>query len=205
VIVAVLVPAACAGKDQGSSPRTTGSVTTGGQRASKQEPTPDPKNLVLQLADLPTRFSLVPGERISVPVEKVLADPWSAGSTAVIRRERVAGYQISFWSPERQRIECAAAVYRSSSGAEEVFRLRTRRFRAFLGASKSGRPAQVKSIGDETSAYRFEVRRLKGVTVAWRYRNVLASCTTMGVRTADLRQMVEVAQAQQSRISTALT
>jgi hypothetical protein len=196
IIASALVLSACAG-DSGAS-RATDST------AAEDEPTPDPKHLLVQPSDLPFRVSPVPGERIPVPLASVLADPWSAGGTDIIRRERVAGYEASFWSPQRQRIECAAAVYRSRTGAREVFRLRSKRFEAFLAASKSGRPTSVERIGDETHAYRYELGRSSALTLTWRYRNVLASCGTMGARPADLRLILLLAVAQQARIAQAL-
>jgi hypothetical protein len=196
ISAAALLLTACAADDGAS--RATDSA------ADEPEPTPSPKHLLVQPSDLPLRFSPVPGERIPVPLASVLADPWSAGATDVIRRERVAGYEASFWSPKRQRIECAAAVYRSRTGAREVFRRRSKRFEAFLAASKSGRPTSVERIGDETHAYRFELGRSKALTLTWRYRNVLASCGTMGVRPADLRPILLLAVAQQARMAQAL-
>ena len=198
IVAAVLLLAACAGGDGTSRPATTASA------AAEPEPTPDPKYLVAQLSDLPPRFTLVPGEKIPLTLASVLADPWSAGVANVIRRERVAGYETSFWSPERRRIECSAAVYRSIEGAKRVYRNRTRRFAAFLAASRSGRTIPVKQIGEETDAYRFEIRGSRGLTLGWRYRNVLASCETLGLHPADLREIVFVAMAQQARISRAL-
>jgi hypothetical protein len=196
LIAAAVVLTACGG-DHGAS-RATDST------ADEAEPTPNPKHLIVQPSDLPFRFSPVPGERIPVPLASVLADPWSARGTDVIRRERVAGYEASFWSPQRQRIECAAAVYRSRTGAREVFRLRSKRFEAFLAASKSGHPTSVERIGDETHAYRFELGRSKALTLTWRYRNVLASCGTMGVRPADMQPILLLAVAQQARMAQAL-
>jgi hypothetical protein len=195
IIAAALVLTGCTGD---SASRATDST------AAKAEPTPDPKHLLVQPSDLPFRVSPVPGERIPVPLASVLADPWSAGGAEIIRRERVAGYEASFWGPQRQRIECAAAVYRSRAGAREVFRLRSKRFEAFLAASKGGRPTAVERIGDETHAYRYELGRSSALTLTWRYRNVLASCGTMGVRPAALRPIVLLAVAQQTRIAKAL-
>jgi hypothetical protein len=170
----------------------------------ERESTPDPKYLVPRLSDLPTRFSIVPGETFPTPLSWVVSDPWSAGAVGVIRRERVAGYQTSFWSPESGRIECSAAVYRSSNGASYVFRHRTKRFRAFVAARHSQQPRSVGRIGDETASFRFELGRSKGLAVAWRYRNVLTSCTKLRSSAADLRQIVAVASAQQERISAAV-
>lgn len=186
-----LAVAACGGGD-------------GRAQEAGREPTPDPKHLVAQLSDLPAGFSLVPGERFRTRLANVLADPWSAGHEDLIRRERVAGYQTAFWSPESGRIECAAAVYRSSRGAGEVFRLRNRGFEAFLAAGAVGRATGVERIGDQTKAYRYEIGHAKAVTVAWRYQNVLASCTALGLGPDDLRQIVGVALAQQQRIAGAL-
>jgi hypothetical protein len=173
-------------------------------RQAERKSTPDPKYLVPQLSDLPPRFSIVPGETFSTPLSWVLADPWSAGAAAVIRRDRVAGYQTSFWSPESGRIECSAAVYRSKKGASDVFRHRTTRFRAFIAAGHNRQPMSVGRIGDETAAFRFELGRSKGLAVAWRYRNVLASCTKMRSSAADLREIMAFALAQQERISAAV-
>lgn len=174
------------------------------ERPAERESTPNPKHLVPQLSDLPTRFSIVPGETFPTPLSWVLADPWSAGAAAVIRRDRVAGYQTSFWSPESGRIECSAAVYRSVRGASGVFRHRIARFRAFVAAGHNGQPRSAGRIGDETSAFRFELGPSNGLAVAWRYRNVLASCTKLRSSAADLRQIVAVASAQQKRISEAM-
>lgn len=187
--VAVLVLSGCGGGDP--------------ERQAQNEPTPDPKYLVARLSDLPTRFSILPGESFHTPLAWVLADPWSAGYAAVIRRERVAGYQTSFVSPESGRIECSAAVYRASTGARDVFRHRTARFRSFVVAG-NGRQQRVEKIGDETRAFLFELGQSRGLTVAWRFRNVLASCTKMRPSGADLRQIVDVALAQQQRISAAV-
>jgi hypothetical protein len=173
-------------------------------REAEREPTPDPKYLVAQLSDLPTRFSLVPGETYPISLASVLADPWSVGYAAIIRRERVAGYQTAFRSPESGRIECSAAVYRSGDGASDIFRHRSTRVKALVAAGPSRQPALVERIGDETATFRFEGGRLRGLTVAWRYQYVLASCTTLRRRAADLRRLVRVALAQQQRIAAAL-
>ena len=190
--LAVVVIAACGGNEKT------------GLQPGKHEPTPDPKLLVVQLADLPSGFSLVPGERIPVPLSRVLAEPWSVGHAALIRRERIAGYQTSFRAADLGRIESSAATYRSSDGARRVFRHGSRSFGAFLATSQSGRRTRVERIGEETRGYRYDVGRANGLTVIWRYRNVIASCTTMQTEPPDLRQLTAVAQAQQERISGAL-
>jgi hypothetical protein len=55
-----------------------------------RESSPDPKQLVVRLTDLPLRYSVVPGETSPVPLATVLADPWSTGLEAEIRRERLS-------------------------------------------------------------------------------------------------------------------
>ena len=167
---------------------------------AEREPLPDPKYLVAKASDFPIRFSLVPAETYPTSLASVLADPLSAGLEAVIRRERVAGYQTAFRSPEAGQIECSAAVYRSDDGADETFGHRLRRFEALFGARSRQLP-MIERVGDETAAFRFDSGRLRGLTVAWRYRYVLAACTTLRTHVDDFRTLVSVALAQQQRIS----
>jgi hypothetical protein len=156
----------------------------------------DPRYLVLQPADLPRGWALVPGERLRVPLAWVLRDPWSAQFRSVIRRERVAGFEISFWSPQHRRVECEAAVYRSVRGARKVVVLRAGSFGAF--ARLQGGPIAVRRIGDAATAYRL-TRGWKGFVLAWRYRNVLSRCSAAG-----LRDVVALARLQQRRIAKTL-
>jgi hypothetical protein len=189
LIAATAIPlAACGGSDASERPRALG---------------PDPGYLVVQLSDLPRGFSPVPGESIRTPLAWVLADPWSAGLETVIRRERQAGYQRSFWTPEHRRVQCTAAVYRSRRGTRLVFRLSTRRFAAFAVAS-GGRPTAIRPLGDRARAFRFEAGRSRGFTVVWRYRNVISSCTSLEPDAAGVGQVVGLASAQQTRIANAL-
>lgn len=150
---------------------------------------PDARALLVQLSDLPPGYRLVPGETLPTAAANVLADPWAKGHEALIRRQRVAGYQTSFWSPGGRRIECGVAVYRSSEGAAEVVRLR------------GGLPAE--RLGDEKRAFRFELGELRGLALTWRHGNVLATCTSVGVE-PDAAQLRRVALAQQRRIAQAL-
>ena len=198
ILAAVLPLAACDSADERASLRTTAAQTT------NPEPTPDPKHLVVELSVLPAGFTIVPGESVPTPLASVLADPTSAGHADLIERERVAGYQAQYRGPESETIECAAAVYRSSNGAREVFRLRTERLGSLLSTWLRGQWRYVRRIGEETRAYRFQIGRSRGLGVTWRYRNVLASCTTLGLRPADMSQVVGFAVAQQKRISDAL-
>ncbi len=165
---------------------------------------PDPPNLVVHLADLPAGFTPVPGESLRTPLEWVLADPWSVGARALIRRERVGAYQRSFWTRDRERIECSAALYRSSRGARQVFGLRTGRFGAFAATHLNGRWTRVPRIGDQSTALRAEGGGWRGLAVLWRYRAVLSSCTTASLRAATMRWTVELARLQQKRIADAL-
>jgi 8-oxo-dGTP pyrophosphatase MutT (NUDIX family) len=198
IVASVPQLAACDIADESASPRPAAAQTT------SPEPTPDPKHLVVQLSVLPAGFAIVPGESFPTPLANVLADPSSAAHADLIERERVDGYQAQFRGPESETIECAAAVYRSSDGAREVFRRRAERLGSLLSTWLKGQWWHVRRIGEETRAYRFQIRRSKGLSVTWRYRNVLASCTTLGLRPADMRQIVGFAVAQQKRISDAL-
>jgi hypothetical protein len=198
ILAAVPPLAACDSADETASLRTTPAQTT------NPEPTPDPKHLVVELSVLPAGFTIVPGESVPTPLASVLADPTSAGHADLIERGRVAGYQAQYRGPESETIECGAAVYRSSNGAREVFRLRTERLGSLLSTWLKGQWRPVRRIGDATRAYRFQMRRSKGLTVTWRYRNVLASCTSLGLGAANMSQVVGFAVAQQERISEAL-
>ena len=102
VVAAVVLALVSCGGSEPEPPRTA---------------SPDPRQLVVRLSDLPPRYSLLPGETIPISLASVLADPWSAGLEAEIKRERVAGFQTSVWNPERRRIQCSVSVYRSSPGA----------------------------------------------------------------------------------------
>jgi hypothetical protein len=160
---------------------------------------------VLRLSDLPAGFNIVAGETIPTPLAVVLADPWSAAHESLIRRERVAGYQTSFWSPERRRIECEAAVYRSSDGAGQVFRGRLARYESFLRTSGFGGSVPAAAIGEETRAHRYVIKGQYGFAVMWRDHNVLAVCGTQGPRLPDPSQIILIAALQEARIAHALT
>jgi hypothetical protein len=134
----------------------------------------------------------------------VLKDPGSTGLAVAIRRERISGFQTSVWSPERQRFECGVAVYRSRAGAKEIFGLRRARLSALLGVSDRGRLVPLEKLGNDATEIRFNAGRLEGLAVSWRYRNVLASCSTLDSGTADPKQLMTVARAQQKRIATIL-
>jgi hypothetical protein len=84
----------------------------------------------------------------------------------------------------------------SLAGAGEIFGHRLRRFEA-LFATGSRQLPMIERVGEETTAFRFDLGRLHGLTVAWRYRYVLASCTSLRTHVADLRRLVSVALAQQ--------
>jgi hypothetical protein len=162
--------------------------------------THDAQRLVPQLADLPPGFSLDPAESFPVPTSKILAEPpFSASLSAIIRRERLSGYQAAFTSPRGRPIECSAAVYRSSAAARKVYRLRTASFVAEFHA----RSLRAPTIGEETLASRFEGGQASYLGVTWRYRNVLSTCVS-GEGSSPRADMIVVARAQQERIESVL-
>ena len=167
------------------------------------ESSPDPKQLVVRLTDLPPRYSLVPGETIPVPLESVLADPWSSGLGAEIRRERLGGFQTSVWDPEQQRIQCSVAVYRSSAGARQVLEHGRFRSRAFFAAHR-GRSTPLEALGEDARASRLDLGRRKGLTIGWRHRSVLAACSLIGNNQPALAELMVVASAQHRRLVTML-
>jgi hypothetical protein len=160
----------------------------------------DASQLVVQLSDLPDGFSFIPAESSSVPLAKVLADPFLGGSSALIERERMSGYQMAFVSPAQTRLQCSAAVYRSKMAAKQVYDLRTSAFAEFV-ARTGGAPLRFPKIGEKTNASRFLLGDKRYYGVTWRFRNVLAACVTgsfVGSPEADLQT---VASAQQARIA----
>jgi hypothetical protein len=165
--------------------------------------TPDAEYLVPQLADLPIGFNLVPAESFPIPTSKILADPWQASSAAIIRRERVSGYQVSFTSPQAVRLQCSAAVYRSSAAARKVYRLRTSGSASFIG-ELGGRSLPVAEIGEETHAHRFDIGSAEYLGVAWRFRTVLSTCIAGDFARSPMAEVIVVARAQQARIASAL-
>lgn len=164
---------------------------------SYESSTHNAQRLVPELSDLPSGFSLDPAESFPVPTSKILADPFSDGSSALIRRERLYGYQAAFTSPRGHAIECTAAVYRSSAAARKVFRLRTKSVTAFVGES-GGHSPRVGKIGEETYASHLDLGPASHDGVAWRFRNVLSTCI------GSLPEILVIARAQQARIARAL-
>jgi hypothetical protein len=173
-------------------------------RDTHAEPLPESQQLLVRVSDLSGHYSVVPGETIPTTLESVLADPGSTGLESDIRRERVSGYQTSVWSPEHRRIQCSVAVYRSTDGARRIFEGRTARVRAFLAGRHLGRPTRVSALGDFTTAFRLDLGRLHGQAVSWRMQNVLMICTTLQRDSVGLARLMEVASAQQLRVSSAL-
>jgi hypothetical protein len=156
--------------------------------------------LIIRVSDLPPGFSVVPGESLRTPLAWVLADPWSAGYRDLIRRERVAGYQSSFWTPQRHRLECEVAVYRSAAGARRVYALRMRRIAVVASDRDLGAPVPTARIGAATRMFRME-GPWNGYLVAWRHRNLLADCTEDGLDARSSLQVRSAAVAQQRRLS----
>jgi hypothetical protein len=169
-----------------------------------RKPSPDPRQLIVRLSDLPPRFSLVAGETRPTSLELVLADPWSAGLEDEIKRERVSGFKRAVWSPGGRRIECSIAVYRSVTGAQRVFRLGSGGFRPFLTRRHLGMPWRVGQLGEGVRAFRFDLGRLEGLSVTWRDGIALTSCSVLGAKPVDREELMEVVSAQRRRIATAL-
>jgi hypothetical protein len=156
---------------------------------------------VVRSSDLPAEFTLDPGETHGIALQSVLADPFSAGTADVVRRERVAGYQATFRSPESGTVQCSATVYRSAAGADDVSQRRTRLFAVFV-VHRGGRARRVGSIGDEAHAYSYPWSSGRGLTITWRDDNILASCISV-TPGGDLALLTRIALAQQARISKA--
>jgi hypothetical protein len=178
----------------------------GGSTGTTSKGTPDLRYLVAQLSDVPARFVRESSETGPTALQTVLHEPWSAGGTALITRERIAGYQATFVGPEAERIDCGAALYRSRSAGSKVFRLRTRGFTALLATGKDPpvRGERVGRIGDETRAFYVRSEFAEGLIVVWRYRDVVSSCTLTGLSPGAKKQLLGVVRAQQSRVAAAV-
>jgi hypothetical protein len=165
----------------------------------------DAERFVPRLDDLPAGFNLVLAESFPVPTSKILHeskifdDPWSASSADLIRRERIAGYQIAFTSPQAVQIHCSVAIYRSGAAARNVYRLRTKSAAAFV-AEAGGRSTATARIGEVTDAHRFAVGRVPYLGLAWRFRRVLSTCVAASARSR-MAEILVVARAQQARIA----
>jgi hypothetical protein len=166
-----------------------------------QEQSEPAAQLVPHVSDLPSGFNLVPAESFPIPTSKTLAEPPpSASAAAIIRRERLSGYQQSFTTPKAARIECSAALYRSSASAHKVYRLMAIGVASFV-AELGGRSLPVAKIGEETVAHRFDIGSAEYLGVAWRYRDVLSTCVAGGFTASPLEELLVVARAQQQRIA----
>ena len=168
-----------------------------------QEQSEPAAQLVPQLSNLPPGYNLNSAESFPVPTSKILAEQFSASASAIIRRERLSGYQRAFTTPKAHRIECSVALYRSSASARKVYRLQATSVASFV-AELGGRSLPVPEIGEETTASRFGIGSTQYLGVAWRYRDVLSTCVAGGFTTSPLEELLVVARAQQRRIADAV-
>ena len=189
VVVVVLAVVAGCGSATADEPESAGS--------------PDASQLVAQLSDLPAGYDIVPAESFPVSTEKILREPWSTSAAGLIRRERLSGYQAAFVSPSQTRIECNAALYRSTDAARRVYSSRMKAFAAFL-AKTDGRALASPGIGEESDAHRFSLGGLPYYGIAWRYRNVLSTCASRRVTRSPEADLRTAASAQQERIESVL-
>ena len=204
VAASLVLPAVACGGSSDSSGTTTAAETTNPIDAvttTASEPTPDPKDLVAQLSDLPSGYSVDTkntGPRSLSDSLKIAKTPEHA---ALIKRERVAGYESQFQSTNFNVINCSATVYRSSDGAAEAFRLGIKS----AEDEASFKPASLtESLGDEEEAYNAESGGFSVFVIVWRDGNVLGFCASSGLVPPDPAATIRVAQAQEERIAAAL-
>jgi hypothetical protein len=196
-----LLAAACGGSsDTTTAAETTNPIDTVTTTAS--EPTPDPKDLVAQLSDLPSGYSVDTKGTGPRSLADALENATTPEHVDLIRRERVAGYESQFESTNFNVINCTATVYRSSDGAAEAFGLGNKR----AMDEASFKPASLsESLGDEEEAYNAESGGFSVFVIVWRDRNVLGFCASSGLVPPDPAATIRVAQAQQARIAAALS
>lgn len=210
ISVLVLGLAGCGGGDEEAASAPTGETTTTETTTSEApgpapELTPEPKDLVLQLSDLPTGYSIDPDETGPRSLSEALEDA-TPEEAALIRKERVGSYEVTFNSPNLRVISCTATVYRTSDAAAQIYRRGLERVQEPV---KEGEPqlepaSLDDSLGDEAAAFTGESDGVSIFTILWRDRNVLALCATGGLIATDPAETVRVARAQQERIAEAL-
>lgn len=210
VLAAALGLAGCGGSDdKGATSTATGTTPvetiTETTTVDTSEPTPDPQNLVPELSDLPTGYSIDRQNTGARTLAEALRNT-TPEQAAVIKRERVDGYEVTYESPNLRVITCSATVYRSSEGAEEIFRMGVERLPE--AARKEGetfeRASIDESIGEETAAFNGEAQGASVFVVVWRDRNVIGLCGGGGLVATDPTETIRVAHAQQGRIAEAL-
>jgi hypothetical protein len=206
-----LLVVGCGGGSSGSTTTTQTQTTTAATAtttttaADALASTPDPKELVAQLSDLPTGYSIDTNHTGPATLADALKDHTPA-EIALIRKERVAGYDAQFESPNLHVISCTALVYRSDQGAKELYDQGVQQ--VSQRAKQNGGTADPASIqeklGDQTSAFNVTYQGVSLFTVVWRTRNVVSYCGSGGYVASDPAETVRVAQAQQKRIEDAL-
>jgi hypothetical protein len=191
--------------DEGASP--TAEQTTATEPA-RQAP-PSPEDLVARPSDFPSGYAV--DREVSGPttLAEELEYATSREHAAAIRGQRVAGHEITAQNVDTlQGIYCSATVYRSSKGAQEVFRLWTEQ--APGQASEEGwtleRTDVDEPLGEETVAFNGETAEGTLFTILWRDHEVIGECGGAGIFVNDppVDETVEVARAQQERIAEAL-
>jgi hypothetical protein len=141
----------------------------------------DPKMLVLRLADLPAGF-WCDG-----------AGPTKDGGHHVTFSRRPVG-MITSGATQRASVAAAAARFRDLVRASSEFGFDARR------VSSGGR------IGNDSAMFLVKERRgeVGGYVLVWRYRDVVASVTDIGlVDTVPAAQVAALARKQQARIAAA--
>jgi hypothetical protein len=207
LLLAMAALAGCGGGSDESATTTAEATTTTEEATTEASANAqlDPKLLVAQLSDLPTGYSIDQEETGPTGLQRALQDK-TPEEAALVRAERVAGYEILFESPKLRAIYCSAVVYRTTGGAEELYRLGVDQISAT--AKKEGGKAERASIseelGDERAAFNVEMEGLSSFMVVWRDENVIGVCVGGGPLATDPAETVLIAQAQQERMAAAL-
>jgi hypothetical protein len=185
-----------------------GAIAGGGIAA--RLPSPDPKEMVLQLGDLPAGFGKESGKYVS----NVQVARKQDVSIAELRRwGRVIGYDVVFGKKRLvglSQVDSSANTYETPGGAHDSFR---EQVAAATGPNDRGlvfkRLSTGGAIGHESRLY---VARTKsgGVTVdvyavVWRYSRVTAAVIGAGIAaTVDAHVVVDLARKQQRHILAAV-
>ncbi len=181
-----------------------------GPALSARSSSPDPKSLVLQLADMPTGFGLKSAQYRS---NEMVARENNKPLSKILSWGRINGYKVVYTKPVALssllkgpiEIDSTASVYRAARGARASFA------DSLAGLSKKDPKRKLKQLavgtglGEQARLYTY-VEKSGGFTirvflVAWRTDRFIASVLTGGVDGGiESESAVDLAKGQQARL-----
>jgi hypothetical protein len=204
--------AGCGGGGESATETVTvtesSTTETGDTTPTTESPpsTPAPEELIVQLSDLPSGYSVVSAETGPTSLEDTLDDT-TPEQEDVIRQHRIEGYEATFKATEGvAQLSCNVTTYRSPEGAQEVLHIGFDRFDKgySTGEYEGGQASIDEQIGSETRAYTLEKDGISTFVVVWNHENTNSVCVSADFLSTDPAQTIQIAQAQQARIEAVL-